>query len=77
MSLLDSLDCLMSSACCIRNLVISLSSPCAITIYVMASSSVTIASWASASLALATCSLCSSSAYFVKEDELLLSSVYV
>ena len=70
-------DCLLSRACLIRISVTGLSFPYATTTYMTASSKAAKESWASASLALATCSLCSSSTYFVNEDELLLSSWYV
>ncbi|KAL5469481.1 hypothetical protein EMCRGX_G030738, partial [Ephydatia muelleri] len=66
--------CLLSRACLIRISVTGLSFPYATTTYMTASSKAAKESWASASLALATCSLCSSSTYFVNEDELLLSS---
>eukprot|EP00731_Ephydatia_muelleri_P017869 Em0010g967a len=69
--------CLLSRACLIRISVTGLSFPYATTTYMTASSKAAKESWASASLALATCSLCSSSTYFVNEDELLLSSWYV
>ena len=72
-----STDCLLFRACLIRISVTGLSSSYATTTYMTASSKAVKESWASASLALATCSLYSSSTYFVNEDELLLSSWYV